>query len=112
MKQQLRDKLGTTLIIDAFGVSEAGHQGMNLGAQRNRTPSLFSVDPFDRGPRRRPQPVEPGSATGRHARAMRPPASRLLERCGKDRSHVPSPMPKARRWVIPGDMATVEADGT
>lgn len=110
VKEKLRAKLGSTLIIDAFGMSEAGHQGMNLG--RNAGGKLrFSVEGFtavlDDNLRR----IEPGSGK-----------AGMLARCGRlPIGYWKDPEKTAKtfrtdadgtRWVVAGDMATVEADGT
>ena len=110
VKEKLRAKLGSTLIIDAFGMSEAGHQGMNLG--RNADGKLrFSVESFtavlDDDLRR----IEPGSGK-----------AGMLARCGRlPIGYWKDPEKTAKtfltdadgtRWVVAGDMATVEADGT
>ncbi len=110
VKDKLRPKLGSALLIDAFGMSEAGHQGMNLG--RNADGKLrFSVEGFtavlDNDLRR----IEPGSTT-----------VGMLARCGRlPLGYWKDPDKTAKtfltdvdgtRWVVGGDMATVEADGT
>ncbi len=110
VKETLRAKLGSTLLIDAFGMSEAGHQGMNLG--RNAGGKLrFSVEGFtavlDDDLRR----IAPGSDT-----------VGMLARCGRlPVGYWKDPEKTAKtfridaegtRWVVAGDMATVEADGT
>ncbi len=110
VKEQLRAKLGGTLLIDAFGVSEAGHQGMNLGGNTSGRPR-FSVDPhtavLDDDLRR----VEPGSDhVGRLARTGRLPLGYWKDAEKTARTFVTDG--DGNRWVIPGDMATVEADGT
>ncbi len=109
VKDQLRAKLGGTLLIDAFGVSEAGHQGMNLGANEGGRPR-FSVDPFtavlDEDLRR----VAPGSAAvGRLARRGRLPLGYWNDEEKTASTFVTDA--DGTRWVIPGDMATVDADG-
>jgi 3-oxocholest-4-en-26-oate---CoA ligase len=110
VKEKLRAKLGNTLIIDAFGMSEAGHQGMNLG--RNADGKLrFSVEGFtavlDDDLRR----IEPGSErVGMLARCGRLPVGywKDAEKTAKT-FRVDA---EGTRWVVAGDMATVEADGT
>src|SRR4029079_19561930 len=110
VKQELRAQLPKTLLIDAFGASEVGHQGMNLGANESGKPR-FVVDAstavLDDGLR----PVAAGSGdVGRVARRGRMP-------CGdyKDEAKTAATFmtdADGVRWVIPGDRATVEADGT
>ncbi|MDP9236736.1 MAG: acyl-CoA synthetase [Chloroflexota bacterium] len=110
VKQQLREKLGTTLLIDAFGVSEAGHQGMNLGPNETGRPR-FTVDPFTAVLDDDLRPIAPGSDTvGRLARCGRLPLGYWNDEEKTARTFVTDA--DGRRWVIPGDMATIEADGT
>jgi acyl-CoA synthetase (AMP-forming)/AMP-acid ligase II len=110
VKQQLREKLGNVLLIDAFGVSEAGHQGMNLGANETGRPR-FSVDPFTSVLDDDLRPIAPGSDTvGRLARCGRLPLGYWNDEEKTASTFVTDA--DGRRWVIPGDMATVEADGT
>jgi acyl-CoA synthetase (AMP-forming)/AMP-acid ligase II len=109
VKQQLRVKCGA-LLIDAFGVSEAGHQGMNLGANEEGR-LRFSVDPhtavLDDDLRR----IAPGSGiVGRLARSGRLPLGYWNDPEKTARTFQTDA--EGTRWVIPGDMATIEADGT
>jgi acyl-CoA synthetase (AMP-forming)/AMP-acid ligase II len=108
VKERMRGKLGC-LLIDAFGATESGHQGMNLGSHDGRP--KFRVDAntavLDDDLRR----IEPGSGTvGRLARTGRLPLGywKDPEKTAKtfmtDAGGV--------RWVVLGDMATIEADGT
>ena len=110
VKDRLRDKKAAMLIIDAFGMSEAGHQGMNLG--KNADGKLrFQIDAFtavlDEDLRR----IEPGSDTvGMLARTGRLPLGYWKDPAKTAATFVTDP--EGRRWVMAGDMATVEPDGT
>ena len=110
VKERLRAKLQGTLIIDAFGMSEAGHQGMNLG--KNADGKLrFSIDGLtavlDEDLRR----VEPGSGkVGMLARTGRLPLGYWKDPEKTARTFVTDP--DGRRWVMAGDMATIDQDGT
>ena len=110
VKERLRANLTTTLIIDAFGMSEAGHQGMNLG--KNADGKLrFSIDALtavlDDDLRR----VEPGSGkVGMLARTGRLPLGYWKDPEKTARTFVTDS--DGRRWVMAGDMATIDADGT
>ena len=108
VKERMRGKLGC-LLIDAFGATESGHQGMNLGPHEGRP--KFSVDTntavLDDGLLR----IEPGSGTvGRLARTGRLPLGYWKDPEKTARTFVTDA--SGARWVIPGDMATIEADGT
>jgi len=114
VRQQLRSVLPNILLINSFGSTEAGHQGNAYHGTPTETghqgrPS-FLMDPntnavFDD----EQKPIEPGSGkVGRLARTGRLPvgyykapeltAARFVTVDGK-------------RWVLPGDCATVESDG-
>jgi acyl-CoA synthetase (AMP-forming)/AMP-acid ligase II len=110
VKDRLRAKLTGTLIIDAFGMSEAGHQGMNPG--KNADGKLrFSIDGLtavlDEDLRR----VEAGSGkVGMLARTGRLPLGYWKDPEKTAQTFVTDP--DGRRWVMAGDMATIDADGT
>jgi acyl-CoA synthetase (AMP-forming)/AMP-acid ligase II len=110
VKDRLREMKAAMLIIDAFGMSEAGHQGMNLG--RNADGKLrFQIDAFtavlDEDLRR----IEPGSdKVGMLARTGRLPLGYWKDPDKTATTFVTDP--DGNRWVTAGDMATVEPDGT
>ncbi len=110
VKQELRAQLPKTLLIDAFGASEVGHQGMNLGANETGKPR-FIVDASTAVLDDDLKPIEPGSGVvGRVARRGRMPIGYY-----KDEAKTASTFMvdgNGVRWVIPGDRATVEADGS
>ncbi len=109
VKQQLRAHLPNTLLIDAFGVSEAGHQGMNLGANESGRPR-FSVDASTTVLDDELRPLAPGSGVvGRLARRGRLPLGYYKD---PEKTAATFVTVDGVRWVIPGDMAAVEADGT
>lgn len=110
VKDRLRAKNASQLIIDAFGMSEAGHQGMNLG--KNADGKLrFSIDAFtavlDDDLRR----IAPGSdQMGMLARCGHLPLGYWKDPEKTAKTFVTDP--DGVRWVMGGDMASVEADGT
>ena len=99
------------IIIDAFGASETGANGRRGRCLRRRpargSPSNDSTAVLDEDL----EPVEPGSGVSGHAGPHRPHPARLLQGRGED-GRAPSSDADGERWVIPGDFATVEADGT
>ena len=56
------------------------------------------------------KPIDARVGPDRAARPPRPHPARLLQRSGEDGAHVPEI--DGVRWVLPGDMAKVDADGT
>jgi acyl-CoA synthetase (AMP-forming)/AMP-acid ligase II len=107
MKEQLNQLLPSTMIVDGFGSSETGVQGTRAGMSDK---PMFSVndqtavldDDF--------KPVEPGSGQiGRLARRGHIPLGYYndAEKTAKTFTEI-----DGVRWVLPGDMARVDADGT
>jgi acyl-CoA synthetase (AMP-forming)/AMP-acid ligase II len=107
VKQQINDLLPMTMIVDGFGSSETGVQGTRAGTADK---PMFSVnaqtavldDDF--------KPVEPGSGQiGRLARRGHIPLGYYNdpEKTAKTFAEI-----DGVRWVLPGDMATVDTDGT
>jgi acyl-CoA synthetase (AMP-forming)/AMP-acid ligase II len=98
------------MIIDSFGASEAGHQGSSLPAEdgQPRRPKFFMDDTstvFDENMK----PVVPGSGTiGRLARRGRIPLGYFND---PERTAATFITVDGVRWVVPGDMATIEEDG-
>jgi acyl-CoA synthetase (AMP-forming)/AMP-acid ligase II len=111
VKEQLRRSMPSAMIVDSFGATETGHQGSMMagtGHGAGQVPLFFMNETncvFDEDLK----PVVPGSGVmGRLAR----------------RGHIPvgyynDPEKTAKtffeidgvRWVMPGDLATVESDG-
>ena len=111
VKEQLRRSKPSAMVVDSFGATETGHQGSMMagtGHGAGQVPLFFMNDTncvFDD----EMKPVVPGSGVmGRLAR----------------RGHIPvgyynDPEKTAKtffeidgvRWVMPGDLATVESDG-
>ena len=90
-----------------------------LSAPRRRAPAAssaeggarrFTVSPELERARRRPAAGCRPATIGRLART-RPHPARLLQGRGQDGGHVPID-PDGVRWALPGDFATVDADGT
>jgi acyl-CoA synthetase (AMP-forming)/AMP-acid ligase II len=111
VKRALAELLPATLIVDGYGASETGGQGqMVSGSGESGAHPRFMVnaetvvldDDF--------QPVVPGSgAVGRVARRGHIPLGYY-----KDEAKTAATFPTIDgvRWSIPGDFATVDADGT
>ena len=101
----------TSIVVDSIGASETGYQG-TVRRQRRPGPSASSSWASTRrcstttAARRRPATASsggsPAAATSRSATTR---TRRRRRRTFTDRS-------TAERWVLPGDMAMVEADGT
>ncbi|HYC57424.1 MAG TPA: acyl-CoA synthetase [Candidatus Binatia bacterium] len=112
VKEQLRATIPNVMIVDSFGATETGHQGSMMPGTGHGAGSgpLFMMNETNCVLDENRKRVEPGSGViGK------------LARCG----HIPvgyynDPEKTAatffdidgERWVMPGDLATVESDGT
>lgn len=106
VKDEYRSRFPGISISDSIGSSEMGASGSPAGAgQRFKLTPNMSV--LDDGMR----PVVAGSgAVGRLARKGAIPLGYYKDQAKTDATFVPDP--DGVRWVIPGDFATVEEDGT
>ncbi len=108
VKKQFLDQLPNAMIFDGFGGSEVGHQGTGTGeesAPRFRVDERTGVfDPTTLAP------IEPGSGqVGRLGKTGHIPLGYWNdpEKTAKTFFHI-----GGKRWVLPGDMASIEPDGT
>jgi acyl-CoA synthetase (AMP-forming)/AMP-acid ligase II len=111
VKEQLRAALPNLFIGESFGSTETGYQGIEAqGVDSPPSGRRFFMDArtavFDDGGRR----VAPGSgAVGRLAMRGRIPLGYYKDEAKTAKTFVEA---EGQRWVMPGDMATVDADGT
>ena len=110
-KARLRDLLPGKLVIDGLGASETGQLGRKADAEASSAQATqFRVNPETAVLDDALLPIEPGSGrVGRLARRGHVPLG-----YHKDPAKTAATFVEARgeRWALPGDMATVEADGT
>jgi acyl-CoA synthetase (AMP-forming)/AMP-acid ligase II len=110
VKAQLRAKLPNVLLMDRFGGSEGGNQGQGVDQSPGAAGPRFQAD-------------ETTAVLGEDMRPL-PPGSGVVGMLAR-RGHIPlgyykDPEKTAKtfievdgvRWVVAGDMAMVEADGT
>ena len=111
VKDALLRLLPSTLVIDGFGTSETGGQGQMVAtAGGDRGHPRFAVNPDTTVLDDDLRPVAPGSGVvGRLARRGRVPLGYYKD---AEKSAATFPVVDGVRWAVPGDMATVEADGT
>ena len=114
VKDQFFEHFPNLVMTDAIGSSESGTNGIIVVAKGKTAmkggPTVTPVRDtvvLDEDLR----PVEPGSGVDRHGRPRRQHPARLLQGPGEDGRDVRRPV-DGTRYVIPGDFATVEADGT
>jgi 3-oxocholest-4-en-26-oate---CoA ligase len=111
VKEQLRSQLPNAMIMDSFGASETGATGTVYDTEGPAAGPRFTMGEFmtvldDAG-----HPVEAGSGTvGLLARRGHIPLGYYKD----DEKTAATFMTAAdgTRWVVPGDFAVVEADGT
>jgi acyl-CoA synthetase (AMP-forming)/AMP-acid ligase II len=111
VKAQLRTKLPNIMLIDAFGASETGSQGMDTGVTPGEGPGLrFKMNDRTAVLDDNLRLVEPGSGViGRVALRRHIPLGYYKDPEKTARTFVEV---DGVRWVVPGDLARVEADGT
>jgi acyl-CoA synthetase (AMP-forming)/AMP-acid ligase II len=109
VRQELQELLPDAAVMDSFGASETGHAGTVLdlegGGPRftmNETTNVLDDDG---------RPVTPGSgAVGRLARSGHIPLGYYKDDAKTAATFLVDP--DGNRWVLPGDYATIDADGT
>jgi fatty-acyl-CoA synthase len=108
VKDELRKQLPNILIMDTFGSSESGGQGT---VEQGATGPRFAMGPHTSVLDDQLRPLTPGDGRiGRLARAGRIPLGYY-----KDPAKTDATFPvdaDGVRWSIPGDLASVEPDGT
>ena len=106
VKEQYRQRFPGIMVSDSIGSSETGASASPAGAGQNFTLSANMAVLDDEM-----RPVAPGSGVvGRLARKGAIPLGYYKDQAKTDATFVPDP--DGVRWVIPGDFATVEADGS
>jgi len=109
VKDLYRDVLPNVIMYDALGASETGYQGTHAGADDHGRPKFAFGDHTivldDDG-----NPTVPGDGVvGRLARRGHLPLGYYKD---EEKTAETFPTINGERWVIPGDMAVAEADGT
>jgi acyl-CoA synthetase (AMP-forming)/AMP-acid ligase II len=105
VKDRIRELLPNMIIIDGYGSTETGVAGTDSG-----TEGVFKMDPNTAVLDDDLAPVEPGSGQiGRLARKGRIPVGYYKD---PDKTAATFVEKDGIRWVLPGDLASVEADGS
>ena len=111
VKEQLRAQLPNAMIMDSFGASETGAGGTVFDKEGAGAGPRFTMGEFMTVLDDELRPVAPGSGVvGKLARRGHIPLGYY-----KDTEKTAATFVTAAdgtRWVVPGDFATVEADGT
>jgi 3-oxocholest-4-en-26-oate---CoA ligase len=105
VKAQLQERLPHTMILNNFGATETGHQGTAFSEGR----PTFYMDESNTVLDDDLRPVKPGSGvTGKLARRGRLPVGYYND---PEKTAATFLTLDGARWVVPGDLATVEEDG-
>jgi acyl-CoA synthetase (AMP-forming)/AMP-acid ligase II/acyl-coenzyme A thioesterase PaaI-like protein len=108
VQDELQARLPSTMILNNFGATETGHQG-NAAGQSGARPRFFfdgTTAVLDENLR----PLPPGSgAIGKVARRGRIPVGYYND---PEKTAATFLTIDGERWVMPGDLATVEEDGS
>jgi len=113
VKQALVAALPTTLVVDGYGASETGGQGQMVAAAGDSGGGhpRFMVNPQTTVLNMETlRPIEPGSGeVGFLARRGHIPLGYYKD---PEKTAKTFPEVDGERWAVPGDMATIEGDGT
>ncbi len=110
VKQQLREQLPKTLILDSFGASETGYNGTVLDLAGPPAGPRFTLHRETTVLGDDGRPLAPGTGVvGRLARRGHVPLGYHKDPVKTAQTF---PVIDGVRWVVPGDFATLEADGT
>jgi acyl-CoA synthetase (AMP-forming)/AMP-acid ligase II len=105
VKAELQARLPNTMILNNFGASETGHQGTAFSPGR----PTFYMDESNTVLDDDLNPLVPGSGSvGRLARRGRLPVGYYND---AEKTAATFLTIRGERWVVPGDLATVELDG-
>lgn len=110
VKAQLKNYLPNLMLLDTFGGSEGGNQGRGVDATGSQAGPRFQADETSAVLDENMKPLPPGTGKiGMLARKGRIPLGYY-----KDEEKTAKAFLEAdgTRWVVAGDMATIEADGT
>lgn len=111
VKEDLTALLPNTMVLNNFGASETGHQGTTgvfPSDEKSGRPSFF-MDDSSTVLGEDMRPLEPGSGViGKLARKGRLPIGYFNDPEKTAKTFVTI---DGQRWVVPGDLATLEADG-
>jgi 3-oxocholest-4-en-26-oate---CoA ligase len=111
VKDQLRAQLPNALLLDSFGASETGANGSVFDVGGESAGPRFTMGPHTTVLDEELRTVAPGSGVvGRLARRGHIPLGYFKDEAKTAATFAVDP--DGVRWVVPGDFAVVEADGT
>ncbi len=108
VKADLERQLPNALVLNSFGATETGHQGTIFPGQSSTKKSFF-MDESSRVFDDSLKPIEPGSGQiGKLGRRGRVPVGYYND---PEKTRTTFVTIDGERWVLAGDLATVESDG-
>lgn len=111
VKEELRARLPGVLVADSYGASETGAAGTVMDFDKAAAGPQFTINATTNVLGEDLQPVEPGSGeVGRLARRGHIPLGYYKDAEKTAATFVTDA--NGERWVLPGDNATIAADGT
>lgn len=112
VKEQMRRSIPSAMIVDSFGATETGHQGSMMAGTGHGAGSqpLFYMNDTNCVLGEDRKPVVPGSGVmGKLARRGHIPVGYYND---PEKTAATFFEIDGERWVMPGDLATVESDGS
>ena len=112
VKEQFKEHLPTLIVAENFGATETGHQGMEvMGNSRPEGGGLrFQMKPTTTVLDDSLKPLQPGDGqTGKLAMRGRVPLGYYNDEA---KTRATFAEIDGERWVMPGDLATIDGDGT
>jgi acyl-CoA synthetase (AMP-forming)/AMP-acid ligase II len=109
VKDALQRQLPNTMVLNTFGATETGHQGMGAFGELSHGAPSFAMDDSNTVLGDDMEPLAPGSGiVGKLARRGRLPIGYYKD---NEKTAATFVAIRGERWVVPGDLATIEADG-
>ncbi|HEY3820617.1 MAG TPA: acyl-CoA synthetase [Polyangiaceae bacterium] len=109
VKDELQERLPNVMILNNFGATETGHQGMVGFGEASGGKPTFAMDESNTVLGEDMRPIAPGSGiVGKLARRGHLPVGYYKDPVKTAATFVTI---DGERWVIPGDLATLEEDG-
>jgi acyl-CoA synthetase (AMP-forming)/AMP-acid ligase II len=109
VKDELQQQLPSVMVLNNFGATETGHQGMGGFGEASQGRPSFAMDDSNTVLGEDMRPLAPGSGViGKLARRGRLPIGYYKD---PEKTAATFVTIDGERWVIPGDLATIEEDG-
>jgi acyl-CoA synthetase (AMP-forming)/AMP-acid ligase II len=109
VKSELEECLPNVMVLNNFGATETGHQGMGGFGEASGGKPSFAMDESNTVLGDDMRPIVPGSGTmGKLARRGRLPIGYHND---PEKTAATFVVVDGERWVVPGDLATIEEDG-